>query len=125
MCKTGRNEHYLDSNGRKFWLTYTGISFVPVNFKFTEDHDLQILTAKAYIKFCCKVLKRPNKDITSYGYKHYAEDFGYELNNFLEEEKLSSYVSNGCFIKAAQDMQIFTFTIRNSPNCYFNLSTKK
>jgi len=64
------------------------------------------------------ITKTVIRSITSYGWKHYVENW---IETTLGEHH---YVSNGAFIRAALDFGLTVLPLPHSPNAYINLGRK-
>lgn len=114
-------KHYFDTSGKLFWLKREGIVYEECEFDKHEDHDKELKTAMAFIKFSCRKLHGASKSDSSYGLKHSAEKWGERFNEFLGTDIFSPYISNGVFILAAKECSLNIYPIKGTYNCYFNI----
>lgn len=78
-----------------------------------QDEVDRVDEVKAFIKNQCVVTKHINKNVTSYRWKHIAE------------EEIGRYVSNATFIRACRELGLNDVVEDHSPlNTYFNLATR-
>lgn len=115
---------YIDSKGQEFFLNANGI-VLKEGAEGNSINDFEVITAKAFIKTCCKKLRQKNMRNTSYGLKTSAGKWGKEMNELVGKEFFAKYVSNGAFIKGAIDLGFMIHRIERSYNCIFNMSVKR
>lgn len=111
----------LDSRAQRIFLNASGI----VKKEKVQERpisDSEVVTAKAFIGSCCKKLKQKNQRMSSYGLKHSAENWGRRMNKLIGKTIFTEYVSNGAFIKAADEMGFMIYPIEGSYNCHFPIS---
>lgn len=114
-------------NGKEIFIDNNGIKFTNKDLEPIEES--QIKSSKVFILNCCLITKHENVRSNSYSFKHKAEKFidsFYKVVGYEDcfERHLSSYISNGAFIKACHELGLKIYTHKNSINCYFNLSYK-
>jgi len=99
---------------------------IELYLKINRPLDEEIKRALIFVR-TLKKITRANRDITSYGMKHIAEDYFRKNKIYTAKESDNVYVSNGAFIFAMVQSGFTAYmdnTFRCIPNCYFNVSKK-
>ena len=109
-----KNNLFIDANGLRYSLKDVERPLEPE----------QIQTAEEWIKTHCKRIKSCCRRHSSYGLKHMAEDWGRKVNAHRKMNIFASYITNGAFIQAAQNLGYEIFPIFWTYNAFFNMSAK-
>ena len=87
----------------QYFIDSSGLKYAQEDIKEPPNAE-EIKTAEAWIKLHCRKRKTVNKDHSSYGLKHKAENWGSFLNKHFKTDIFSSYIANGAFIQAAVNL---------------------